>query len=954
MASGTTPAWERWLEAGRDRLAAAFLSGQYTVCRNIARDLMDTPEFANLDTASGNRQTTAFTLALADQEQIAADTETVRNQRPLVLVVPIAAITAVLLLEAGQAVWADLRVLADAALSPADSVAAHWHWADAVRASGLGVPDLVAGTACLAYWCWRWFRFAGRVTLAAVRAARRWRAALTELIAERLRAAYHQLINSAEQRVLTLQTARGLGGGAAQALLIRREMRRVETLAQHLGAGAIAISGGRGVGKTTLLSMLGSADRSGPLLVGVAAPVHYDARDFLLHLYAELARAVLRRSGVPPRRRWVARLRVLAVRSGTAVLLAAAGAAILGVLSPAFAGWLATGRPAPTAPVVLLLLAVTLLRVSLRGGPPRLVRDHSLAAEAVRRLEQTRFLQTLSMEHQAALARGVLQLGSRRSRQLAEQPLTLPEIVASYREFAGLVAAGRPGAPEATRLVIAIDEIDRIVDADLAERFLNEIKSIFGVPGCVYVVSVSEEALANLERRVLRVRTAFDSAFDEVVRLNPLNANDSVELLRRRLTGVPDSFLVLCHCLAGGMPRDVVRAARRMIDLRAEHNRPLSLPDLTRRLVHEEVTSVRRGFLQDAQNRDVDAELLARIHLDPEWPGTDPDGIRTAAAALPDLRPVAVALHFYATVLEIFTERPGTVDEWAILLRRPARLEPPAPPMRAAASLPPEEFASWLAAAVGVPESALPPGSLVELDLLCSVHRLLTLHPAAAMTLLTSVRDRLGLPATTGPATGHGEPGTGPGGPAGGFDAPGDDPSAPDDDPGGPVSATGAPADRDRPAPVVAARAPVGADRSSERAGAGGDQGDADREEAEGEDRGAGPEQGDQRAGAPRITAEHAEEEAGRDEDRGAEDSDVGVGPRAGDVAGGEQQRADQTERDQHAGVGVPGSEERPLQVVGGVAAGDDAQHERTAERDGDDGEDGGAGDDQRNRRHGG
>jgi hypothetical protein len=52
-----------------------------------------------------------------------------------------------------------------------------------------------------------------------------------------------------------------------------------------------------------------------------------------------------------------------------------------------------------------------------------------------------------------------------------------------------------------------------------AERFLNKVKSIFGVHHCTYLVSVSEEAADEFERRVVRVRTLLESALDEILRI---------------------------------------------------------------------------------------------------------------------------------------------------------------------------------------------------------------------------------------------------------------------------------------------------------------------------------------------------------------------------------------------------------------------------------------------------
>jgi hypothetical protein len=106
--------------------------------------------------------------------------------------------------------------------------------------------------------------------------------------------------------------------------------------------------------------------------------------------------------------------------------------------------------------------------------------------------------------------------------------------------------------------------MDKMESADVAQQFLNEIKGIFGVERCVYLVSISEDAMASFERRGLPFRDVFDSSFDEVLTVGPLSLEQSQLLLRRRVLGLGPAYLDLCHCLAGGLARDVLRVARQL------------------------------------------------------------------------------------------------------------------------------------------------------------------------------------------------------------------------------------------------------------------------------------------------------------------------------------------------------------------------------------------------------
>ena len=187
-----------------------------------------------------------------------------------------------------------------------------------------------------------------------------------------------------------------------------------------------------------------------------------------------------------------------------------------------------------------------------------------MADRTRRQLADLRYLRTYTTSWSASVTPlSAFGLGRSRGRQLAEQPVTLPELVTRCREYSEDVALWwRLRTEGEGRVVIGIDEVDKILDGERAEAFLNDIKAIFGVPGCLYLVSLSEDALAVFAGRAISIRTAFDSAFDEVAAIAPMTYRNSEELLIKRVAGLPRPFIALCHVLAGGLPRDLVRAAR--------------------------------------------------------------------------------------------------------------------------------------------------------------------------------------------------------------------------------------------------------------------------------------------------------------------------------------------------------------------------------------------------------
>jgi hypothetical protein len=204
-------------------------------------------------------------------------------------------------------------------------------------------------------------------------------------------------------------------------------------------------------------------------------------------------------------------------------------------------------------------------RITLPARPnPEGSKGHALAATARRHLARVRYLQTYTSGWSGTMRLPGSDSQFSRGHTRAEQPLSYPEIVGEFRAFAGEVAAAdmyRDGG----RVFMGIDELDKIGAPEQAEHFLNEIKGIFGIPHVYFMVSVSDDALTSFERRGLPLRDAFDSSFDEIIHVGPLSYLESRRLLYRRVIGLTEPYVALCHCMAGGLARDLIRAARQVI-----------------------------------------------------------------------------------------------------------------------------------------------------------------------------------------------------------------------------------------------------------------------------------------------------------------------------------------------------------------------------------------------------
>jgi hypothetical protein len=342
---------------------------------------------------------------------------------------------------------------------------------------------------------------------------------------------------------------------------------------------------------------------------------------------------------------------------------------------------MATGELLRSTVLVAVVLLATVLSWITGAGWRRFQRKHQakqypelteLRATALEQVRRIRFLHTYTSGWSGKIGTAGVEAGWNASVQRAEQNLTNPEIVESFRQFAARSAATLSRANVIDRLVIAVDELDKISDPAQAHEMVNDIKGIFGVPNCLFLVSVSEDAMSAFERRGIPVRDAFDSAFTQMVRMDHFTLAESRRWLSRRLIGVPEQFTYLLHCLSGGLPRELRRVTIDLVDIVTEDERG-DLAHVTGVLLDRELDRKTHAFAAAARRCEDTAERSSYLASLLTVPTTD-DPASLALRLAPgeevtELRGVrwqsACFLLFCATVREIFDNDLGesSLDE---------------------------------------------------------------------------------------------------------------------------------------------------------------------------------------------------------------------------------------------------------------------------------------------------
>lgn len=425
--------------------------------------------------------------------------------------------------------------------------------------------------------------------------------------------------------------------------------RRAFPCLSRAGGAVIALAGSRGVGKSELLmAFCGSPARKASLADGgvigiiVPAPVAYDAQSFLRLVVRRLAESVpgYDRGYLGGRIGQVRKTYDIAAAIVTAACLAAGLVLRFGVpaVSRHTAGWAFVGAAA------VLSISWLTLRSLLGTGVPGLQiffyryvrfprrrqasakdvgtkitrkRRHELAGKARAVAQGIRYVETRSVSMQSSASVHGLGLSRTSGLSLDQVPLSEADLAG---ELSKLVSDLHSGSYEVR---VGIDELDKLTDGDQAEKFLNGIKVLFPIHDCAFILTISQDAAAQFARRGTPVRDVFDSSLDTVVMVDALTFREARQLLRARIRAsnpaetpgpsqdqdslsaaemagpdeaghghrISDSQVLLCHCLSGGLPRDLLRFCRQLGDVNSELGGDQHLARVAEKLVNADVRS---------------------------------------------------------------------------------------------------------------------------------------------------------------------------------------------------------------------------------------------------------------------------------------------------------------------------------------------------------------------------
>jgi hypothetical protein len=351
-------------------------------------------------------------------------------------------------------------------------------------------------------------------------------------------------------------------------------------------SSAIGLAGFRGAGKSTIMR----AVKGDGVLID--APVEYEAADFSRHLLLKVAHEIAGENAQARERR--RRYRIVKSRAMGFFATFVAGMIIL-VLATVGPGWLQQLGALQAAGLIAMLYGAAGFCYAVPTSIDRAYRrfDPSLKQRALELIDELQWeVERGSITKNVAKILNFAELHDEDSVKRKQRAMTRIDYASRLRDLLETYSSQL----EEPRFVICVDELDKLPTPEKLIEAINNLKELFHIQGVHFVVSVSIDALKAFERRGLPSRDAFDSAFDTIIDVGRLTIGESVDVITSRATVFHPALAYYCHAWAGGLPRDLLRTARRFVELnRGKHD--LKFVDLITRFVTEELTLLFDGLL---------------------------------------------------------------------------------------------------------------------------------------------------------------------------------------------------------------------------------------------------------------------------------------------------------------------------------------------------------------------
>jgi hypothetical protein len=389
---------------------------------------------------------------------------------------------------------------------------------------------------------------------------------------------------------------------ASDTYLRTAESERLNHLLDRSGGGLIGIAGGPGTGKSwMLLQAVTHARDWDSRSIALALSVRNDVEpfDFLLDLLAAVASFVAGSRPRSPRGHWNRALvpgpgspRLASLAFVWPVVLATGIALIWTSISDIkVETTMALGVTCSVLGVVVgaavhgvALLDFVRYRIARRRRGITKLRRQAIDLLHQVAIEKSYELTSYTTGSSVAFKAFGVEAGLTGGATYMQRKRTLAELASTYMSFLSAVSEEAP-------VYVAIDDLDAADQVSQLHGILGALAQVASVPRCHYVIALPDTGIPDY--------TPDDKAggrFLAIIRLKPLALGDAQQLLAGRGGVASLPLAALCHCLAGGVPRDLLRISA-LIGTPQSGSTDSDLPLTALRLVRLEASRATEGVI---------------------------------------------------------------------------------------------------------------------------------------------------------------------------------------------------------------------------------------------------------------------------------------------------------------------------------------------------------------------
>jgi hypothetical protein len=205
------------------------------------------------------------------------------------------------------------------------------------------------------------------------------------------------------------------------------------------------------------------------------------------------------------------------------------------------------------------------------------------------------------------LNHGVFRFGKNQQKQ--QRALNLPLLTAKFSDYCHKLL--KTSGHDQSKIIIAIDELDKIHDINQVKDLLSDIKGALSLPHVYFILTIAEDCADSFRQRLSHGRDIFESSFDEVFYIDCIDEHCVKQMAANISPKNPlnQQLSLLLFLYSGGVAREVMRGLKAIY---SEANDPATCQplDLATKLMQQ----AWQGWLMELVSLPIQAHKIKDLY----------------------------------------------------------------------------------------------------------------------------------------------------------------------------------------------------------------------------------------------------------------------------------------------------------------------------------------------------